>query len=179
MALAPRAQGVACIALAILCCGLGAIVYGEIDAFGGAPQGGGEAPPLPGAHTLPVPPSFTFPPIDTFAEIAERPLLSPNRRPPAAQAASDSELGLAGIVAAPKLRIAIIVHGKPTGISHVGEGQTIEGWTVQSIALDSVTLERSGQQRVLKLIDKPAVKSAAAKPPIDHSAPPRLPGSDE
>jgi hypothetical protein len=179
MALAPRSQGVLCIALALLCCGLGAIAYGEIGAFGYGPQVGSETAPSRDAIPVPAALSFTFPPIETFAEVGERPLLSPDRRPPAAQTVSNTELSLAGIVSAPKLRIAIIGHGKPPQISHVGEGQAIGGWTVRSIALDRVILERGGQQQVLKLIDKTPVKAAAAKPAIDHSAPSKPPGSSE
>jgi hypothetical protein len=96
-------------------------------------------------------------PDKVVAIILGRPLFSPSRRP--ASTAVDAAAGqrdaslpkLSGIIDAPDLRRAIFQaqgSGKPI-VSAVGEGQTINNWTVRYIRPESVTLIRGGQTALL------------------------------
>lgn len=96
-------------------------------------------------------------PERAVAIILGRPLFSPTRRPAAiAEGASvgqrDGSLPkLSGIIDAPDLRRAIFQEqgsGKPI-VTTLGEGQTINNWTVRYIRPESVTLLRGGRTALL------------------------------
>jgi hypothetical protein len=116
--------------------------------------------PMP-TKTLPLrQPSNARPPADldkTVATILGRPLFSPTRRPTkAAQDVPVAQRGaslpkLSGVVHTPDLREAIFQSqgsDKPI-VTVVGEGGTIDGWMVQDIAPEAVTLIRDGQTALL------------------------------
>ena len=149
--------------LVALCLALGAIIYAELgparDATPAAPAAAAAGDPAPALP--PQPSSFTLPPIETYAEVAQRPLFSPTRQPPPPEAAQDalgksSGFALIGIIIVEDGRIALIQHGRPPVLARLKEGQVVEGWTVQSILPDRVMLQHGATEHELKLRDRPA-----------------------
>jgi hypothetical protein len=110
---------------------------------------------------------FALPPIDAFAEVTNRPLFSPTRRPPEhAEDAlgSTDELVLTGIVVSAFDRTALIRHGQPLKTARVREGQSIAGWTVRSISTDRVLIENAGTEHELRLGPKTPRDSVVRQP---------------
>jgi hypothetical protein len=104
-----------------------------------------------------------------LATILGRPLFSSSRRPPAVP--QDAGAGqrkavlpkLSGIIHTPDLRRAIFQSQgaqKPI-VTDIGEGQTIDGWTVQDIGPESVTLILGDQTALLT----PTFGTIAIQPP--------------
>jgi len=91
--------------------------------------------------------SFVPPPTERFAEIAQRPLFVPERRPQ-----QDSEppkpvpppvapaLVVQGVVLLPEGRYAVIQHGNPPKLEAVAEGATVEGWRVVHIEAHRIAI---------------------------------------
>lgn len=155
----------AAVGLAALCCALAGIVAVEL----GGEAGGSTPPPLATAPLRPLPPlpaAFDLPPLASYAEVAERPLFSPARRKPPEAAGQDllgksSSFVLVGIVISGSGRVALVQHGQPAEMARLGEGQAVEGWTLQSILPDRVVLQHGASEVELKLKDLPAAPGAA------------------
>jgi hypothetical protein len=91
-------------------------------------------------------PAITLPPASTFAEITQRPLFGQTRRPdppdrgrPGPPPARPT-LVLLGTVMTGNTHYALIRHGNPPKLEPLAEGQSVEGWQIQTIASDHVTL---------------------------------------
>ena len=85
---------------------------------------------------LPAP----LPPLDAFREIADRPLFTPDRRPPArARPVVSQDLRLEGVVVIGTQKRAIIKQADGR-TARVGEGETVGDWTVRQIERDRVVL---------------------------------------
>jgi len=145
--------------LAILCVVLAGVGVAELagsDATASKPSG----PTAPAASKVEAAApnaSFALPALGRFGAVSERPLFSPNRRPPARSADGSgnwSSFSLAGIIVTPQSREALVSHGKPPTIAHLAEGQTIEGWTVSAIYPDHVVFTDAINQHELRLVDK-------------------------
>jgi general secretion pathway protein N len=171
MAMKISSQHVISILLATFCLGLGTWAVNELRA---APVTVQDQDAPAAANTTPVtstPAAFALPPMQRFAVVTERPLFSPDRRPP--QHADDtagawSSFVLAGIIITSASREALVVHGKPQSIAHIQEGQALEGWTITSIYPDRVVFRDRLSEHELKLIPK--------APPPTVATRPRLPG---
>ncbi|HEY3919306.1 MAG TPA: hypothetical protein VGL83_16065 [Stellaceae bacterium] len=159
------------ILLAALCLALGALAATELGEPGLAPQAPARnAPPDKARPAIPAAAAFALPPVQSFAVVTERPLFSPDRKPP--QHADDSagawsSFVLTGVIITPQSREALVLHGKPPTVAHVEEGQALEGWTVASIFPDHVVFRDGLDEHELKLIPK--------APPPGVSPRPRLP----
>lgn len=155
-------QGVT-FALGALCAVLCAVIVYEL----GSPDGPTEAsvaPPLR-QPTPPPAPIKALPPIDTYGEVTQRPLFSPTRQPAPVQTTPDvggnvNGFFLTSIVVDGGQRLALIQHGRPPVLSRLIEGQSIEGWTVQSIEAERVVLQRAGTAQELRLKDRPPTQRA-------------------
>jgi len=159
-----------------LCAALAAIVYRELLAPMDEvrPMAPSPAPASP-RLSLPKPEdaAFALPPIESYAEVTERPLFSATRRPPPPDAVHENignagSFVLLGIVISDGNQTALIQHGRPPVLARLAEGQTLEGWTVQSISANGVTLQNAGTQHTLKLKDlkeRPAPPPAAPRQP--------------
>lgn len=153
--------------LAALCLGLGALAATELgDAPAMAPdqpspRAGIKSPATSGVT------AFTLPPLQRFAVVTERPLFSPDRKPP--QNADDtagawSSFVLTGIIITPQSREALILHGKPAVVAHVEEGQALEGWTITSIDRDRVVFRDGLNEHELRLTPKAPPPAVATRP---------------
>ncbi|SDZ89304.1 hypothetical protein [Rubrimonas cliftonensis] len=117
---------------------------------------------------------------DAFAAIAERPLFSPSRRPPAvvasAGAAPDGPpppLALIGVVGGGQTRVALartsgaqISGGRADETLRLRPGDVVDGWTVAEIAERAITLERGGERRSVALGDAAPDVDAALDGPL-------------
>ena len=168
-------RGGAIVVLLLICLALAALVYDELS----SPDNDLPKPAL--AAGAPAPVSLPkadevapgLPPMETLAEVTERPLFTATRRPPPPDAVQEnignaSSFVLLGIVISKGERLAIVRHGRPPTAARLTEGQTIEGWTVQSIAPDRVVLKNADNEQSLKL------KDLKEPPPGAPAGPPRL-----
>lgn len=152
------------IMLVLLCAALAALVYWEIDG-NRPPDGGGaiEVAARPDPRPLPPEPEFAMPPLDSYAEIVARPLFSPSRRPPpAAEGDAEDDASeakpalfiLTGVVISAEARLALIQRANIAGVVRVSEGEEIDGWLVEKIAPDRVTLRQGAAVEEIELPDK-------------------------
>lgn len=123
--------------------------------------------------------------VASFNEILARPLFTVSRRPAARSAkgpAAPLKGRLAGIIVGPEEREALFVEAGESKPSPLHEGEEIEGWTIEKIELDRVTL-RSGT--VLETVEPakdnklvrrqfvPAKTNSRAKNPVSTTTPTR------
>ena len=102
-------------------------------------------------------PTFSMPPLRSYADVLLRPLFSPTRRPPHDGAAviSSSGFTLVGIVKSSHESHALIEHGKPPRLDRVAEDQELDGWTVEAILEDRVVLRHADTRLEVKAKDTP------------------------
>ena len=163
-----------------VCAALAWTVYREIQL--GAPEpaevAGGQVPPLP---DLPAEPSFVMAPAESFSAILERPLFSPTRRPPAEgtvtleSAEPELEVTVVGIIISSEEQIAII---KPKGESRfvrLSEGDSFQGWTLETIEPDRITFQRGDIEEHIELTydEPPPVQKPRRRQRKAREAPPR------
>jgi general secretion pathway protein N len=161
------------LALGALCVVLAAIIGLELAGGGDAATASPPAVAAPPPAALPSPPAaFKLPPLATYAEVTRRPLFSATRQPPPPEAGQDllgksSSFVLLGIILAPDDKAVLIQHGHPAEIARLHEGQAVEGWTVQSILPDRITLQHGASEVELKLRDRPGTPGlpGAPRPP--------------
>jgi general secretion pathway protein N len=159
-------RGVALI-LGLVCLALAAFLDREL---GGAPPEIAAAPAAPApSPVLSKPEAARLPPLSVYGEVLRRPLFSETRRTPpeAASGLADSAEGfvLRGVVIDGDGKFALIEHGRPAALARLGEGQSIDGWTLRSIEPDRVLLADGTVQRELKLRDRPSAARRPALPP--------------
>jgi hypothetical protein len=110
--------------------------------------------------------AFAMPPFRSFAEVTERPLFSPTRRPlPDAAASAVSEASpsrLVGIVIGQSARVALVEVGQPPSIERVTEGGRIGSWTIERILPDRIIVLTAGSRTEIKPELSPG---EASKPP--------------
>jgi hypothetical protein len=128
---------------------------------------------------------------ESYAEIAERPLFVPTRRPPAVAAptAAHSQTldaySIVGIVAAPDRAVALI-HGPTASILHLRKGETLEGWTLETIEPNKLVFVSGEQHQTLEFKSNKAQQNqvgirantgvmlpTAAAPPSNPRMPPQ------
>jgi hypothetical protein len=103
-----------------------------------------------------------LPPLVDFAATAARPLFSPTRRPPAEAQGSLFAVGiegryrLQGLFIAGKARRALLVEEAGGRTLQVGEGDSVEGWTVRKIEQDRLILDSPAGEATLALRQAPA-----------------------
>ncbi|MEN8260491.1 MAG: hypothetical protein ABFS02_07880 [Pseudomonadota bacterium] len=117
-----------------------------------------------------------LPPVETYAEIVERPLFLSGRRPMEEQAlsadASDQvftgklNIQLMGVISVPQGMMVLFVDPKGE-YSRAEQDDTIEGWRVKEVQFDRVVLEQGGVVEEL-LLRKP--KPKASRRPRTKSA---------
>ena len=126
----------------------------------------GMAPPASGS---------SLPPVEAYKEVTQRPLFSSTRQPQAESAPQSSGKGgalfLVGTIVTGHSRTALIKHGSPSVLVRLSEGQKIEGWTLQSIEPDRVTLLSGGTRQELKVKDQAAPPQPGAAMPMQLPAP--------
>jgi general secretion pathway protein N len=126
--------------------GLGARVEGS-----GAPA---DPPALPQVSLTAAPSRLTA--LVDYAEVGQRPLMSPDRRPaPVAAAGGSDELDvmLTSVMLTPRLQLAILTGNTDQRSYRVRVGDTVEGsnWRLAQLDARRAVLEGPGGQRTLEL----------------------------
>lgn len=143
--------------LLAVCLALAGVVYRQVQTEPPVPiaAAGGEAAPLP---ALPDQPSFTMPPLDTFAAVVERPLFSPTRRPPEEGTVTidvsepELEITLVGVIISAEEQIAIIKPKDGSRLARLSLGDDYQGWTLDSIEPNRATFRRGDIAEHIQLI---------------------------
>ena len=162
----------------VLCLALGYLIYFELGSAPTLLRADPADPPSPERiAALPDRPVFAMPPIESFSEIAARPLFSESRRPPGPAAEPEPEpetkpgkaaavvvrrglFVLVGVVITARTRLAIVRQRTAREAVRLVEGQQIEGWTVDSIQPDRVLFRQGAAVEEVRLDD-----SIAPPPP--------------
>ena len=103
---------------------------------------------------LPLAPQFAMTAIENYQAVLERPLFSPNRRPPLGMinlVSNEFDFDLKGVVIDDNVRTALLRRQADGQIVRLTKGDGIEGWTLLEVELDFVVIERDGQEEVLEL----------------------------
>jgi len=102
--------------------------------------------------------------FDSYAEIAERPVFSPSRRPAAGPARTflptaapdrSVDLELVGLVSEGSRRLALIRPRGSRETVQLAEGETWRDWTIAEIGTDFVTVRSGRGEQELRLAYKP------------------------
>lgn len=155
--------------LTLICAGLAGLVFLQ---FAGRHA---TLAPLP-VSSAPVPQEverepyddLDLAPLSAFQEIAERPLFNPTRRPrrdepepeKPVQAATSRYL-LQGTTSAPEGRKALLLMNGAGRQVWVAEGERLDGWLIELITADRVTMLRAGRRQELSLKDQPRLRRKA------------------
>ncbi|MGH7090297.1 MAG: hypothetical protein ACREFQ_15480 [Stellaceae bacterium] len=145
-------------------------VAAEMKFAPGDPLPATPVPASPQAATDASLPTFTAPPDSHFTEIGTRPLFVPGRRPERDDGPADRPRGapaailVQGVVLSPDRRIAVIRHGNPPRFESLARGAEIDGWRVERIENDRVTLSANGRTLDLPVgeRDRPGEPASAA-----------------
>jgi general secretion pathway protein N len=119
------------------------------------------------------------PAISTFAEVVNRPLFTPSRRPTPPKADTNvaapkaETFDLIGVIISPGSRMALLRTLATSEVMRAVEGQNVGGWEVRSIKPTQVVLQRGGDSEVLKITD--AVIPQPNVAPSHNSATPANP----
>lgn len=127
--------------------------------------------------TQPPESTFTLPPPEEFNAIVDRPLFSPDRRPPenaspieagspAAETGADAprQIVLAGTATDQANRAVAILHNVTQGIQfRVWVGDQVDGWRVKEIRPRMVVLATATEE-VTVTLDEPALPAAIEEP---------------
>jgi general secretion pathway protein N len=116
-------------------------------------------PPLPPARAATPPPSV--PPLENFANVWEKPLFNPDRKPIAAPAggtnnANTGDLELTGVIMLPGLHIALLREKNSGRTLRVREGQNANGAAVVEVKPRSAVVDINGSRTELPLKVGPA-----------------------
>jgi general secretion pathway protein N len=97
-------------------------------------------------------------PLLNYAQVGQRPLLSPDRRPPAQVAdatggTDELDVMLTSVLLTPRLRLAIFTDNKDQSSRRVRVGENVAGtnWRLASLEPRRATLDGPGGQRTLEL----------------------------
>ncbi len=116
-----------------------------------------------------------------YAEVIERPLFLPDRRPPEEDAGQDQALtevesasldglDLTAVIMTPDETVAWVLDQAKQGLVKLRTGEDVAGWKVQEIRKDRLLLERQGETNTLLL----RIYSAPSIPPRpQRQGPPR------
>ena len=151
------------LALAILCTGLGWLLYHDLEASIPPPQRIDQPAALLPVPPLPDEPDFALAPLQAYLEVLERPLFASNRRPPAQAepiVTPEQPLGLAlsGTVVSDQGRFALVRSTEGGAIRRLKIGDQVSGWTLVAVEASRVTFRRQGDERQLTMaFDQPPI----------------------
>jgi hypothetical protein len=121
-----------------------------------------DAPP---AVAVPPPKPFEPQPLIHYAEIVERPVFIDARRPQEDEAPAppepppepDQPLDLIGVLLIPGGAAALLRPTEPNApVLRIAQGETVNGWQLQSVSADRVVLRKGAEIRELMLKREPS-----------------------
>jgi hypothetical protein len=109
---------------------------------------------------------FALPPLNTYAEVTQRPLFAETRRPAPGSAVDPAAASftLVAIIISGDDRHALLAHGQPPQTERIVEGQSVDGWTVESILSDRVVLRRVDTRMEVTAKSKATLAPASPAP---------------
>ena len=118
-------------------------------------------------------------PISGYAEVGDRPLLNPDRRPSAAVAAdgaagaAELDVALTSVMITPRLQLAILTDNKDGSSRRVRVGETVPGsnWRLLQLQPRQAVIEGPSGQRTLDLRVFDGKGSAPARPIASNAGP--------
>lgn len=168
-----------------------AVLLAALAGLGGAvelhPDDPALAPPLPQSERGDLAPALE--PIAAYAEVYERPLFSPDRRPQSVQLAAAAEAGTEGllltsVILTPQLHMALLRDGAEGPTLRVREGEALPGrpsWRLVEISPREAVIEGGDGRRqlLLRVFDG---KGGENPTPTSHptrqaNAPPQAPAA--
>jgi hypothetical protein len=132
----------------------------------------GDVAPVPttvASGTIASAPAIVPPPPDRYAEVTARPLFIPDRRPqtpdqaPAGPPPARPNVTLLGVVMTGTTHYALLRHGNPPKLDSLAEGQTVDGWQIQTVTNDHVTLRLGTAEIDFPLGGRAGIGSAPRK----------------
>jgi hypothetical protein len=130
-----------------------------------AQEGTGTAAPLADVAKMP-PHNLPTPALNNYAEIVERPLFNQGRRPSRGteneSVTSDNPLVLVGTVITPERREALFLSRQDKAVVRALLGEWVEGWKVDSIEPDRVTVRRDERTAEI-LLERGSASTTAGK----------------
>ncbi len=196
-----RQSGRTSVFLLVLCFVLGYAVYAELKSGPIEPAAVIAAPPPQPAAARAAEPAFAMRPIGDFSETVTRPLFLPSRRPlePSEEApqikTADVErdiFALIGVIISEGEHMALLRRRKTGEVLRVVEGQRVDGWRVEEIMADRMTLRQGdmtdevalkdtvGAERKKRRLRDRRKRRTAAPPPTTEQSPTETapPGSE-
>lgn len=116
-------------------------------------------------------PSIVYPPLRHFSAMVSKPLFVASRVGTVARVgknkvvSENQPLALVGVIETPLAKFAVMKERHEKVQYRVAVGESIKGWTVESLTSSSVTLKQESQQLLLLLYDKTQAKNASATVP--------------
>lgn len=104
--------------------------------------------------------------LETFSDITERPLFRQDRRPYVAEAPAEpkqprdtgsditAQITLSGVVIDDDERIALIERKQDKKLQQLRQGDTFNGWTLDQIRPDDITMQKGQESRQIALTVK-------------------------
>lgn len=135
-----------------LCLCLSVLVYSELGTEVDPGRGRSKYPATEPQETITgsTGQGFVMPPLDHFADVTQRPLFSPSRRPrrlePDVSVTATTNFALVGTVISAAGRRALVKHGDPPRLDPVDEGQIIDGWKVGKVEPEKMIMTRDDAQ---------------------------------
>ena len=168
--------------LLTVCVALGVTVAYQMREDAGKAASGPKAANGAAAVKVPLLPRIAYRGMDDYRGVVEDNLFSPDRRPPektdGATAPSGPQLPigaprfeLKGVLITPQGRSALVQLPRETDYRRVIPGGVIEGWTVEAIAADGITVKKGGETAVVRL-----KASKPSKPIVKQRRRPSRPG---
>ena len=148
----------------------GSLLFGAwivVQLSAGAADGVAVVPAAASRNGDDAKPPRIAPPADSLVTtILARPLFTPDRRPPASPQSPGADLKdkrFAGIVIEPDRRLAIfaVTGGKPLAVT---EGDSVDGWQIESITAEKIALASTQGSRTLRLTPAPAGGEGRTQP---------------
>jgi hypothetical protein len=170
----------ATLALSAACVGMALAIWWQLNpVWVAGPTPRLSAARVPSTVEPPKPEARALPPKQVFAAISERFLFHPTRRPPPpsppvtvpkapAPAISPSALQpytLIGIVMSGELKVALFRTTTGANIVQLGEGENLQGWTVQRIGDDRVVFRAGTADHVVEFPREPSSPAQAGPAP--------------
>lgn len=156
------------LALSFLCVALvGVVAYQLFGVTPGVPRQG-SLPPAGDSLVTPVL-DISYDDRNAYSPIVDANLFSPARTPPARDVPAAPAprtrpvpglpgFQLKGIIITPDGRSALIELGRGSEYRRVVEGDMVDGWTMESIAADSISVKKEDTSTVVKLTVPPPPK---------------------
>jgi hypothetical protein len=132
------------------------ILASELYSTNGDPVQGGAGIHVPqGEVSTMAPINLPSPALENYAETVAQPLFNQGRKPSRGaednSVNNDNPLVLVGIVITPEMREALFLSKQDNEVIHALIGEWVEGWKVDSIEPDRVTVRRGGRTAEIEL----------------------------